>query len=68
MKTYPSRLHSQNFELNFSEQGKLSNCPEACDAPSLAQTSNLHTIRFSTHTYSVLGVTGLMLPYLIISY
>ena len=34
MKTYPSRLHSQNVDLNFSEQGKLLNCPEVWDAPS----------------------------------
>ena len=68
MKTYPSRLHSQNAVLNFSKQGKLLNCPEVSDAPSFAQTSNLHTIRFSTHTHSNWGVTGLMLPYLIISH
>ena len=68
MKTYPSRLHSQNADLNFSKQGKLLNCPEVSDAPSFAQTSNLHTIRFSTHTHSIWGVTGLMLPYLIISH
>ena len=71
-KTYPSRLHSQNFELSFSEQGKLSNCPNCPDARRIFFRPDFKfayiQFRFSTHTCSVLGVTGLTLPYLIISH